>query len=723
MVRLFFITVTFVFTLFAGQIAPHQLFDKTFALSGTFHPYTFYPPENPKSAFNWVFKTPAGNVYQMMGTTPSQDNVFGWKKIEISRLSPAVWDFYYIGDLDGDGDTRFDFILTASDRTSKVYKLLPVPVGSFFEYQDLGYIDYQKDPGAIHFGREAVRYLGLFDSLQDPGLPKSAAIVDSAGLRDFIERYHPAFADKLEGVDLKKYNIAIFSFTLSGGERIRIEPPRFIASKVVAIPTIVQTPEVGILSVVYYSFVVVTSKEIERVVFELKGKEIIVNFSSVAVDCSDEPQVSVCGLKQIQCVTTPCEPIAQTYPSYCALKNDGAKYLHMGPCDQNITTNPAAIAKSVAKLSGDLMHKLYADRNILISPFSIFSALDMVYLGAAGETKEEFERVLGFEPGIDVPSSMRLYLDSVSPKANRLEVANSAWFEKEFKVYRSYEEMVRDFLYSEVFRKDFIHDYDNVRKEINRWVEQKTHDKIKDLLPPRSLSPQTRAVLVNAVYFLGEWMYAFDQNDTKQEPFTLMDGSQKMVPMMNIVGEFALSAMQNFEALELPYRAAGKAADTPHPEGELSMWILLPKEGKRIEDVLCEVCDNGIEPIVQNRWYAQDLEVKLPKFRFEWGTEDLVQALKASGLRRVFDRNQAQLDYLGEPIDPNGRLYVSSVFHKTFIEVNEKGSEAAAATAAVVTEVTGMMEPMRFYVDRPFVFMITENRYHSPLFYGVVVEP
>ncbi len=698
---------------FAADISP-MLFQKSFNLTGTFHPYNFYSQDHPKSAFNWVFRTPDGKVYQMMGTAPSQENVFGWKPVYIPHITKPVWDFYYIGDLDRDGDSRFDYILVASEGPSRVYRLLPTPPGSFFEYEDLGYFNYQKDEEKIVFDRGNVRYIGIFKSFQDNGLPKSLGVVGD--VRDY--NLSSELQKALQKVDMSRYNVALFYFSLSGAAHFELGTPQFRAPGVVFIPTGVAMPEVGIMNVIYYTVAIACSKDIQRVVFELTGKEFIVNFTTPKPKCEDEPPVPVCGLKEVQCVMAPCEPVMQSYPNYCSLVGDGAKYLHMGSCEVNATTDAKAIAKSVAKIGGDLMHKLYSDHNILLSPFSIFTALNMVYFGATDETKEEFRSFFDYADGIDIPSSVQEFLKSVTPKANTLEVANSAWFEKEFKVYKSYEAMVREFLLSEVYRKDFIHHYDKVREEINRWVEQKTHEKIQNLLPKGSLNPYTRAVLVNAVYFLGEWMYAFEKSQTKKEPFHLLSGETKMVDMMHNSAPYAISEAKSFRAIEIPYKAEDNTSQT---EGELSMWVLLPK--KRIEDVLCQLCDEGMAFIAKKYYPEGGVELKMPKFTFDWGVEDITKALQESGLKKVFDPYGAELFALGKPIQPGENLYVSAVFHKTFIEVNEKGSEAAAATA-VISEVAGMPpKPLEFFVDRPFVFMIVENRYHTPLFYGVVVEP
>ena len=709
MARIFLLPLIFFLSLFA-DITADKLLSRSFPLAGTFHPYSFYSKEDPRSAFNWVFRTPSGNTYQMMGVQPTASNVFGWKRVEIERLSDPLWDFYFIGDLDGDGDTRFDFILTASKRLGKIYKLLPVELGSFFKYRDLGYIRYQKDGNEIRFGVEAVRYLGLFDSLQDPKLPKSAAIVDKDGLERFIESYRPSFASLLREIDLEKYNIALFSFTLNGAESADASEPEFIADRVVKIPMNVTIPEIGIRSVVFYTFVAAVSKEVQRVVLGVKDEEIILNLSNIASDCSSEPSMPVCGLKQVQCITAPCEPVKITYDNYCQLKSDGAIYLHTGSCDEALGAEPQEAARSVSRFGAELLARLYDRKNIFLSPFSIFTALNMVYFGASGETREEFDRLFGYG-GFDVPSSLERYITQIAPKSNVLEIANSAWFEQEFRVFRSYEEMVRDFLHSEIYREDFLHEPDLARQKINDWVEEKTHDKIKDLLPQGSIVPDTRAVLVNAVYFLGEWMSRFEQEDTKTEPFYLLDGSVESTAMMNKVGDYNISRSRSFEALELAYR-----------DREVSMWIVLPKEGYDIEDVIEEL-SQGFDVLFANRREYMDVEIKVPRFKLEWGTKDISSALKAMGLQRVFDVHKAQLEYLGEPLDPEGRLSVDGVFHKAFVEVDERGSEAAAATAVTVVETTAVAEPMRFYANRPFLFAIVENRYNSPLFMGVLTRP
>ncbi len=695
--------------LIAGEISPTVLFNKSFNLSGTFHPYPFYPKEDPRSAFNWVFKTPCGITYQMMGNPPSQKDVFGWKRVEVENLGKPVWDFYYIGDLDKDGDTRFDFILTKSAYLDKVYKLLPVPPGSFFKYQDLGYFNMRKTSRQIIFNEGNVQYIDKYKSYSQPPF-KILAITSKEQLEEVIENFPAATQEKLKKVDLDKYNLAVVSFYLNGSETYTLGKPDFSIPNVVTIPIYLAVPEVGIMVVVYHTVIVAVDKGIQRVVFKSPRGEMIVNFSqALKSDCSQEPIQPVCALIQVRCVTTPCDPIPQTFNNYCELKNDPyAQYLHMGSCDEKKITSPDIVATSLNSLSAKLMRKLYNKENLLISPFSIFSALNMVYLGASKETKEEFEQFFNYPANVDIPLSLKTYLEEVTPRYNTLEIANSAWFEKRFKVYKSYEGLVRDFLKSELFQEDFLNSPEEARENINLWVEEKTHQKIRNLLPKGSIKSNTRAVLVNAIYFLGEWQEKFEE--VKKEPFTLLDGNKVEVEMMSHISSYNLSQGRSFKAVELPYK-----------ENELSMWVLLPNES--IEEVLEELEQEGVSTLYKNLTEVGRVEVKLPKFKLEWGTKEVGQTLQELGLKRVFDKELAQLEFIGKPINEDANLYLNSVFHKTFIEVNEQGSEAAAATAGVIVETSAVPIITPFYVDRPFLFLIVENRFKTPLFSGVVTLP
>lgn len=253
---------------------------------------------------------------------------------------------------------------------------------------------------------------------------------------------------------------------------------------------------------------------------------------------------------------------------------------------------------------------------------------------------------------------------------------------------------------------DFIKNTEPTRQTINQWIEEKTKDKIKELIKPGRLTTLTRLVLTNAIYFKGRWMSQFKKESTRPESFELISGDKAEVPMMNQAKEFNYSENETLQILEMPY------------EGDkLSMVVLLPKEKKGIkglENLLnAENLKNWISTLRQ-----QEVIVWLPRFKM---TSEFImnEALKSLGMVDAFDMKLA--DFSGMTPDPV--LYISEVIHKAFVDVNEEGTEAAAATA-VITREAAMPEPKPvFRANRPFIFIIRDKSSDSILFIGRVMDP
>jgi serpin B len=245
------------------------------------------------------------------------------------------------------------------------------------------------------------------------------------------------------------------------------------------------------------------------------------------------------------------------------------------------------------------------------------------------------------------------------------------------------------------------------RKTINSWVEEKTREKIKDLIPQGGLSSETVLVITNAIYFKGVWETQFGKKDTKEANFTISKTEKVKVPMMYLKEAFRYYADENLQAVQLPYKG-----------GESSMLVLLPKKNdglKTVEDMLTH--DN------LGRWFSKMemrmVPVYLPKFKMTWGSFDLKDSLMALGMHDAFKSGKA--DFSG--INSKNNVFISTILHKAFVEVNEEGTEAAAATA---TELCGSATPPDasvFRADHPFVFIIQDNRSGSILFLGRVMNP
>jgi serpin B len=283
-----------------------------------------------------------------------------------------------------------------------------------------------------------------------------------------------------------------------------------------------------------------------------------------------------------------------------------------------------------------------------------------------------------------------------------LSVANALWGAKGENFLKEFLDLNRRNYKAELTTLDFAGEAEGARKTINAWVEKETRDKIKDLIQPGILRPETALVLTNAIYFRGDWMSQFEKDRTHDAPFTLDDGSQISVPMMRQSGRFTYGEWPKWMALELPY--AG---------GDLSMILLLPaaqEDMAKLEELL---------PGHLDAWTAEmrntEVNVSLPRFKVSAQFE-LSQTLAAMGMPDAFS---GQADFSGM----NGRkdLRISNVIHKAFVDVNEQGTEAAAATAVV--GVLTATRPIFFNADHPFLFLIRDNRTKSILFLGRLADP
>ncbi|XP_034438869.1 leukocyte elastase inhibitor-like [Hippoglossus hippoglossus] len=356
--------------------------------------------------------------------------------------------------------------------------------------------------------------------------------------------------------------------------------------------------------------------------------------------------------------------------------------------------------------------------NMFFSPLSISSALAMVYLGARGDTAAQMEKALSFKPGDDVHAEFKKLIAALnSPSASHiLKTANRLYGEKTAKFLPRFLEATCEYYQSDLKTVDFIRAAEASRVEINTWVEQQTENKIKDLLKPRTVSDGTRLVLVNAIYLKANWMYRFDKANTKEMPFKVSQNESKPVQMMfqkknlnyNYIPDHAL------QILELPYE-----------KDELSMFILLPEQPTDGSDPLLKLeKELTLERLKEwtdkkNNDDKSYVHVHLPKFKLEEDYE-LKEPLSKLGMTDVFCASKADLSGMN-----GGRgLVLSKVIHKAFVEVNEEGTEAAAATEAeVIVTGSGSEKEEHFTADHPFLFFIRHNKTKSILFIGRLSSP
>jgi serpin B len=391
-------------------------------------------------------------------------------------------------------------------------------------------------------------------------------------------------------------------------------------------------------------------------------------------------------------------------------------------------------AKATNELGVDLHRQLATgDENLCISPYSINSALAMTFAGADGETRTEMARVLHFPNADDVAASfsaLQKSLEQMSAKTAELaknskkfggpsepitlNIANRLFAQKSYHFREAYLSFVKQNFGGAFEPLDFVADPSAATQRINKWVADQTRDRIRDLIPGGALDKTTRLVLANALYLKAPWAKEFSQNGTQSEPF-FVRGAPVDVPMMRKTTNFGYARREGFTVVSLPY--AGN---------ELQFVVLLPDDinGLRgLESTLSGDVLAGCAKIEK-----RDVDLHLPKFKLEPPTITLAKQFEALGMKTAFDRPKGSANF--DKMAPRTRddyLYISQIFHKTFIAVDEKGTEAAAATAVAMLAGSALMSPppppVEVKVDRPFVYAIQHVPSGVCLFLGHVTDP
>lgn len=341
------------------------------------------------------------------------------------------------------------------------------------------------------------------------------------------------------------------------------------------------------------------------------------------------------------------------------------------------------------------------DQNIFISPLSVAMALGMTLIGARGDTRQAMEATLELsgltEQEINESYQSLLELLTGLDEKVQFKIANSIWYRQGELIEEEFINLNKTYFDAEVSELDFCDP--NAPKVINGWVDENTSGKIEEIV--KVIKPSTVMFLINAIYFKGAWTYQFEEESTRDDLFILTDGSQKSCRMMEQEGEFQYFENSDFQAIDLPYG-----------DGHFSMAIFLPREGKNIDSLISEFNqDNWNEWI--NSFSGEELTLQMPKFTLEYELK-LNEVLQALGMGIAFTGGA---DFTG--MRESGGLWIDEVKHKTFLEVNEEGTEAAAVTSVTMIESV----PPLMRVDRPFVFMIRENHSQTLLFMGKIVEP
>ncbi|MGQ9534024.1 MAG: serpin family protein [bacterium] len=372
--------------------------------------------------------------------------------------------------------------------------------------------------------------------------------------------------------------------------------------------------------------------------------------------------------------------------------------------------------KSIVRGNNQFCFNLYQNLaqkvtgNIFYSPFSITMAMGMVYEGARGWAAREMEEVFQFP--IDAKARQEAFYELYKylNKKNaryKLSIANGLWVQKDYVLLDTYLKIIERYYDGKATNLDFVGSAENARQTINKWVEQKTNNKIKDLLPSGSIKPTTRLIITNAIYFKGIWIKQFDKNLTREDDFWVNETETVKVPMMRRTDPGAIfnyAETEGVQILELCYEG-----------DDLSMLIFLPR------DKTLDKLENGLSAEKLEEWKnalsERRVEVYIPRFTFTT-RYDLTISLSELGMPNAF---APHCDLSG--IDGTKNLYIQSVVHQAYVDVNEEGTEAAAATGVVVGITSVGPQTPVFRADHPFVFIIQERSTGNILFIGKVVKP
>lgn len=348
------------------------------------------------------------------------------------------------------------------------------------------------------------------------------------------------------------------------------------------------------------------------------------------------------------------------------------------------------------------------NQNVFISPTSIAIALGMTYNGADGKTQQAMAKALGLQDMSleDVNqghAALEAYFESLDP-AVKLTIANSLWANQQVVFKPDFRQRNRRFYQAEVRNLDFSDP--QAPTQINTWVQQQTQGKIQQIVD--QIDPLDILFLINAIYFKGTWQEAFDPSQTQERPFNLLDGNQKQHPMMARSDQFLYLENEQFQAVSLPYA-----------KGELSMDVFLPRQ-----DITLAAFEKTLTVDNWQSWMSQlrlrQGSLRLPRFRVE-SDLSLQQALEALGMAVAFDPDRANFSRMTD-----WDAFISEVRHKTFVDVNEQGTEAAAVTSVRIQTTAAVIDPeppFQMTVDRPFFFVIRDQQTGAVLFMGAINDP
>jgi serpin B len=382
--------------------------------------------------------------------------------------------------------------------------------------------------------------------------------------------------------------------------------------------------------------------------------------------------------------------------------------------DKATPEDKAAVARDGNQFALDLLDRLDKKDNLFFSPASISTALAMTYAGARGQTAEQMAKVLHFTLDAErlhpaFAAVMWEMQGEGKQSGCRLNIANALWGDKRTNFSPDFLQLTKDNYGAGLQRVDFAKP-DDARRDINAWVAEQTADKIKDLLKSGDVSPEMRLVLTNAIYFKGDWLHEFKGAATHDQPFHVTPAKDVSVSMMPQTGAFRHFAdeTKTFQLLEMPYK-----------DSELSMVVLLPARVDGLAEFEKKLDAESLAKWLQKMESAQ-VSVTLPKFTMRRRLA-LADHLQAMGMTAAYHAEEA--DFSGMTGDKS--LFLSAVIHEAWVEVNEKGTEAAAATAVAAKgdAAPPHEQPIVFRADHPFLFLIRDRKSGSILFLGRVSNP
>lgn len=373
---------------------------------------------------------------------------------------------------------------------------------------------------------------------------------------------------------------------------------------------------------------------------------------------------------------------------------------------------------SVVNANNSFAFDLYSEYkdsndNIFFSPYSISSALAMTYEGASGKTAEQMQSVFGFPSDATIrrPSYASIYNQlNKADSGYTIGMANALWVDKKYTVQSDYLDVVSKYYGGQATNVDFKNETEKTRGQINKWVEDKTNNKIKDLFPMNSIQNTTKLVLANAIYFKGSWLDEFNSSQTEDRDFKTSSNKKIQVPTMSKNGSYRYYEDSDLQAVKIPYKS-----------DKMSMMIILPKDGK------LEAVEKNLSVDKLSSWDSdtsyQQVDLYIPKFKVNT-SYTLTKTLKDMGMPLAFS-NLADFSKLN--MDKDNKLKIDIVVHKAYVDVNEEGTEAAAATGVGMMRITSVAEPEDepkvFRADHPFIFLIRDTENGNILFAGRINDP